>query len=40
MSQAAVTHRDPRTLLDELAAIEAEIAEEVDALRAVLGEAA
>lgn len=38
MSQAQVDHRDPRELLDELAAIEAEIAEEVEALRAVLGE--
>ena len=34
MSQAQVEHRDPRELLDELAAIEAEIAEEVEALRA------
>lgn len=40
MSQAQVEHQDPRELLDELAAIEAEIAEEVEALRAVLGEAA
>lgn len=40
MSQAQVEHRDPRELLDELAAIEAEIAEEVEALRAALGEAA
>ena len=40
MSQAQVEHQDPRELLDELAAIEAEIAEEVDALRAALGEAA
>jgi type I restriction enzyme M protein len=40
MSQAQVDHQDPRTLLDELAAIEAEIAEEVEALRAALGEAA
>ena len=38
MNQAAVEHRDPRELLDELAAIEAEIVEEVEALRAVLGE--
>lgn len=38
MTQAAVEHRDPREILDELAAIEAEIAEEVEALRAVLGE--
>lgn len=35
-SQATVEHRDPRELLDELAAIEAEIAEEVTALREVL----
>ncbi len=33
MSQATVEHRDPRELLDELAAIEAEIVEEVEALR-------
>jgi type I restriction enzyme M protein len=33
MSQTQVAHRDPRELLDELAAIEAEIAEEVKALR-------
>lgn len=39
MSQTAVEHRDPRALLDELAAIEVEIAEEVEALRAVLAEA-
>ena len=38
MSQAQVEHRDPRELLDELAAIEAEIAEEVDALRTALME--
>ena len=38
MSQAAVVHRNPRELLDELAAIEVEIAEEVEALRAVLAE--
>lgn len=38
MSQAQVDHRDPRELLDELAAIEAEIAEEVEALRAALSE--
>ncbi|MFO0872345.1 MAG: N-6 DNA methylase [Phycisphaerales bacterium] len=36
MSQAQVEHRDPRELLDELAAIEAEIAEEIEALRAAL----
>ena len=40
MSQAAVEHRDPRELLDELAAIEAEIAEEVEALRLALAERA
>ena len=40
MSQAAVEHRDPREILDELAAIEAEIVEEVDALRAALAEQA
>jgi len=38
MTQSAVEHRDPRELLDELAAIEAEIAEEVEALRAALAE--
>jgi type I restriction enzyme M protein len=38
MSQSAVEHRDPRELLDELAAIEVEIAEEVEALRLVLAE--
>ncbi len=36
MSQAAVEHRDPREILDELAAIEAEIVEEVAALKAAL----
>jgi type I restriction enzyme M protein len=40
MSQSAVEHRDPRELLDELAAIEAEIVEEVEALQAVLAEQA
>lgn len=40
MSQQQVQHREPRELLDELAAIEAEIVEEVEALRAALGEAA
>jgi type I restriction enzyme M protein len=40
MSQLAVEHRDPRELLDELAAIEAEIVEEVEALRVVLAEQA
>jgi type I restriction enzyme M protein len=38
MNQTAVAHRDPRELLDELAVIEAEIAEEVEALRTVLGD--
>lgn len=38
MSTAQVEHRDPRELLDELAAIEAEIAEEVEALKAALME--
>jgi type I restriction enzyme M protein len=36
MSQAAIEHRDPRELLDELAAIEVEIVEEVEALRLAL----
>ncbi|MDP2809534.1 MAG: N-6 DNA methylase [Rhodocyclaceae bacterium] len=40
MSQSAVEHRDPRELLDELAVIEAEIVEEVEALRAALAEQA
>lgn len=40
MSQTAVEHQDPRELLDELAAIEAEIAEEVEALRVALAEQA
>ena len=38
MSQAAIEHRDPRELLDELAAIETEIVEEVEALRVALAE--
>ena len=38
MSQTAIEHLDPRELLDELAAIEVEIAEEVEALRAALAE--
>jgi len=38
MSQAAVEHRDPREILDELAAIEAEIVEEVEALKVALAE--
>jgi type I restriction enzyme M protein len=37
-SQTAHEHRNPRELLDELAAIETEITEEVDALRAILAE--
>ena len=36
MSQPQVAHRDPRELLDELAAIEVEITEEVEALRMAL----
>lgn len=36
LSQAQVEHRDPRELLDELAAIETEISEEIDGLRTVL----
>lgn len=40
MSQAAIEHRDPREILDELAAIEAEIVEEVEALKAALAEPA
>ena len=40
MSQAQVEHQDPRELLDELAAIEAEIMEEVAALRLALSEVA
>ena len=38
MSQAQVEHRDPRELLDELAAIEVEILEEVEALKTALTE--
>jgi len=38
MSQTAALHRDPRELLDELAAIEKEIADEVAALRIALQE--
>jgi type I restriction enzyme M protein len=38
MSQVQATHQDPRELLAELAAIEAEIAEEVEALRLALSE--
>jgi type I restriction enzyme M protein len=40
MNQSAAVHRDPRELLDELAAIEVEIAEEVEALRVALAEQA
>lgn len=40
MSQTQVEHRDPRELLDELAAIEKEIAEEVDSLALALQEQA
>lgn len=40
MNSTAVPHRDPRELLDELAAIEAEIVEEVEALRVALAESA
>ena len=39
-SLAQVAHRDPRVLLDELAAMEVEIAEEVEALRTALNEQA
>ena len=39
MSQTQVEHRDPRELLDELAAIEAEITQEVEAMRLALAEA-
>ncbi len=38
MSQAQVEHRDPRELLDELAAIETEIGEEIEALRTALAD--
>lgn len=38
MSQAQVAHRDPRELLDEMAAIESEIVEEIEALRSMLAE--
>ena len=38
MSQTQVQHRDPRELLDELAAIEGEIAGEIEALRTALAE--
>ena len=39
MSQVQATHQDPRELLAELAAIEVEIAEEVEALRLVMSDA-
>jgi len=39
MNQAAIEHRNPRELLDELAAIETEIVEEVEALQLALAEA-
>lgn len=39
MNHTAVEHRDPRELLDELAAIEVKIMEEVTALREALAEA-
>ncbi|RQQ24574.1 HsdM family class I SAM-dependent methyltransferase [Burkholderia stagnalis] len=38
MTQEQVEHRDPRELLSELAAIEVEISEEIEALRAALAE--
>lgn len=38
ISQSAVEYRDPRELLDELAAIETEIFEEVEALKVALAE--
>jgi type I restriction enzyme M protein len=38
MSQTAVDHRDPRELLDDLAAIEAELTQEIDALKQALSE--
>lgn len=38
LNAAQVEHRDPLELLDELAALEAEIASEVEALRAALSE--
>ncbi len=39
MSQTQVEHRDPQELLDEMAAIEIEIMEEIGALKAALAEA-
>ena len=38
LAKSQVEHRDPRELLDELAAIETEIAEEIEALRTALAE--
>ena len=38
LSQTQVEHRDPRELLDELAAIESEIMEEIEGLRSALTE--
>ena len=38
LNAAQVDHRDPRELLDELAALEVEIASEVEALREALAE--
>jgi len=38
MSASQMEHRDPRELLDELAAIEAEIEKEIETLRALLSE--
>jgi type I restriction enzyme M protein len=38
MSASQIEHQDPRELLDELAAIEAEIEKEIEALRALLSE--
>ncbi|GAA4333624.1 class I SAM-dependent DNA methyltransferase [Variovorax defluvii] len=38
MSQSQMEHQDPRTLLDELAAIEAEIVKELETLRGLLAE--
>ncbi|OUM03225.1 class I SAM-dependent DNA methyltransferase [Variovorax sp. JS1663] len=38
MSQSQIEHQDPRALLDELAAIEAEIVEELEQLRSLLSE--
>lgn len=38
MSQTTIEHQNPRELLEELAAIEAEIAEEVEALRVAISE--